>query len=196
MKLKKAFSKRKETFKFISKYTGKIVFIASFATLVFVSYLIHYQVFQFDMFNVISSSMSPAIERGSLLISEPKSAYLPSDVISFFNPGNINSKVVHRIDSIEIIDGVKTYRTKGDANDSIDPWKVSDDLIIGKVFIIIPYVGFAISIIQSPLGVLLLIILPLGGLFFLELEDLLVNLRKVLEGKKKSNEKSGIPYGV
>lgn len=121
---------------------------------------------------------------------------MPSDVISFFNPGNVNSKVVHRIDSVEIINGMKIYRTKGDANDSIDPWKVSDDLIIGKVFMVIPFVGFAISLIQSPLGVLLLIILPLGGLFFLELEDLVLNVKRFMDLKKKANEENGIPYGV
>lgn len=131
----------------------------------------------------ISQSMEPTLNIGDLLIAEgvnnfeginadsrngdiiifrhPQRPYTPSpSPFDFFitDPGEF---VVHR--AIEKkYDGEPYLVTKGDnelTNPHEDPWKVREDMIIGKVVWRIPFLGYIKIFLDTPLGMIITVIL-------------------------------------
>ncbi len=100
------------------------------------------------------------------------SAYPDSDIIVFHRPDNPAELIVHRIVSKTKIDDKLYFFTKGDGNPPViwpnsqesmhDKWynsnstiplgAVSQDLVIGKVIMRIPFVGYIPMIIQAMIG--------------------------------------------
>lgn len=98
--------------------------------------------FGYALFEVISGSMSPSIEKGDLIVVDVDSGYNEGDIITFISDGAF---ITHRV--IDIDDNVVI--TRGDANNSVDN-PVSKDKIIGKVLKIIPNFGLWIKILTTP----------------------------------------------
>ncbi len=110
--------------------------------------------------------MNPTINTGSLLVVKKSYEYDVGNIISYY--AKINGKeeiVTHRIFRI----GGNIYLTKGDANQAIDEQKVIPRLIIGKVILIIPYLGYPIGFAKTPVGTWLLIIFPAILIIFTEI---------------------------
>lgn len=104
---------------------------------------------------VLSNSMKPTFEKGDLLIvrkveTEPKIG----DVV-IYQGGK--SLVVHRV--IAYDNGLVT--TKGDANSAEDP-VFTEDKVLATMAFVVPGVGTVIRSIQTPWGMVLLILLLLG----------------------------------
>ena len=180
--------------KFIAVYVSKLFVIVLFSLVIGMGYLEHNNLRYLGVFNVISDSMSPTIKKGSILITEASEVYQTSDVITFLDPRNGYSKITHRINNVKIVNDEVVYKTKGDGNEDIDPWDVASGSVVGRVVFVIPFVGFFVSAIRSPFGLLFLIILPLGVLFFMELEMLINNINRIFKRNRK--EKVSLPYGV
>ena len=79
--------------------------------------------------------------------------YKIDDVVMFQSSGK--TPVTHRIIGVDD-DG---FITKGDANNAADTDRVKPDQIIGKVFLTVPYVGYAIGWLKTPLGSMLLVLI-------------------------------------
>lgn len=112
---------------------------------------------------VITGSMEPNIKPQDLIITKEKKKYSVDDRITFYQN---NMNVTHRIIDIYDKDGVTYYVTKGDANNAQDDPIVFED-IIGKVIIKIPKFGYLKGYLQTPSGIIsimliaaLLIIVP------------------------------------
>lgn len=81
-------------------------------------------VYRFDV--VLSGSMSPMLEPGDIVYARevPVNTLSAGDVLMFQTPkeyGNVT--VTHRIASVEMNEtGAVLVKSKGDANDEIDPW--------------------------------------------------------------------------
>lgn len=88
--------------------------------------------FRYAMIAIGSDSMIGEFNKGDAVIYEQFDKYEESlkvgDVIVFVKNGVM---IVHRINDIYTIDGMKAYRTKGDANKTADNWIVTQDDIIG-----------------------------------------------------------------
>jgi len=98
---------------------------------------------------VSTGSMEPEIMTGSVVFSSLETDEInPGDIIVFKSPQNKEVTVVHRV--MEINDG--EYVTKGDNNENNDDWVVSDDDILGSVVFTVPYLGYAIEFLKTPLG--------------------------------------------
>jgi signal peptidase I len=97
-----------------------------------------------------------------------------SDIIVFHSPLNPNELIVHRIVSTREINGTIYFLTKGDGNGNpwpenpqsgLDPWDysavpgVSQDLIVGKVIMRIPWIGW-IAIKMQEAGATNSIVVP------------------------------------
>ena len=122
----------------------------------------------FYSFTNKSNSMNPSINTGSITIVKKMDMYEVGDIISYY--ANINNKeeiISHRIMQI----GGNVYVTKGDANLGIDPPIVLPRLIIGKVILIIPYLGYIITFAKSSLGLWLTILIPALCIIFVELSN-------------------------
>lgn len=94
---------------------------------------------------VISGSMADSIAVNDIVIIQKQDAYAEGDIISFENG---NMLITHRIIAQE--DGA--FITKGDANNTADPFPVSPPQIAGKVVLIIPKLGVMIQFFNTPAG--------------------------------------------
>lgn len=159
---------------------------------------------------VLSGSMSSDaedhIEVGDLIFvgkADPEKLQA-GDVIAFMDGKVV---VTHRIVEVETRDdGKLQYITKGDANNSIDLRPVSEDNLVGIYKSRIPKLGDFALFLQTPLGMVLFIALPLIAFILYdmirrqqyakkeanrtsELEEELARLRK-LAGESTDGEKS------
>ncbi|MBP6993777.1 signal peptidase I [Candidatus Woesebacteria bacterium] len=120
-----------------------------------------------------SGSMSPIIDTGSLIMVNTKSSYAIGDIVSYNTLIEGKETVVtHRIVGY----GGNVYITKGDANTAIDREVIVPRLIVGKVVLIVPVVGYAITIIKSPIGILFFILIPASGIILSEVISILKSL--------------------
>jgi len=103
-----------------------------------------------------------------------KTNYPDSDIIVFQRPDNPSELIVHRIVATRTIDGKLYFFTKGDGNSPPDTWPtvpqsyeydhwynsdasipqgaVSQDLVVGKVIMRVPLIGYIPMFIQRVIG--------------------------------------------
>jgi signal peptidase I len=111
--------------------------------------------------SVATGSMRPAIPPGSLVIIQkvPLSSPSVGDVITFKNPANTKQTITHRIVSQETKEHLPFFTTKGDANPTHDQ-EIVGGLVLGKVVLHLPVVGALTDWVKTPLGLLVIIIVP------------------------------------
>jgi signal peptidase len=128
-------------------------------------------------FVVQSDSMSPAIDAGSVVfVSETVPSEISTgDVITYRDsgPDGKTRRVTHRVVAVEQVDGQRQFQTKGDANEDPDPGQIRASQVVGVVQFDLPLLGYVLSIIQSPIGIVGLIVLPAIALGISELRVLL-----------------------
>lgn len=121
-----------------------------------------------------SGSMDPIINTGSLIVVRKQAMYEVGDVISY-NALVEGKEIIisHRIVGI----GGNVYLTKGDANTAIDRETVIPRHIIGRVVLIVPYLGYVISMVKSTFGIFFTILLPASAIILIELISIIKALR-------------------
>lgn len=137
---------------------------------------------------VLTESMEPAIHSGDMIICQkvnPEDLEV-GDVISYFDPKSSASSVItHRIDGkwVDEKTGKLVFHTVGDNNDLPDTWDVPAENIIGKWNdgARIPLVGSIILFMQSTLGLIICVLLPVAALILVE----------VLRRRKSDTKKQG-----
>jgi signal peptidase len=111
-------------------------------------------------------SMGSAAPLGSVAFIEdvPTESLNVGDVIVFRPPssGEAPEPLMHRIVSIEEVDGQRVFSTKGDANGSADPWELRLTGEGGRLVFFVPYVGYLLWFLQTPIAWAALI-LPLAA---------------------------------
>lgn len=130
---------------------------------------------------VQSGSMTPAIGVGSLVVTLPQSTYQSTDVVTFVTDPKGKNITTHRIAFKTYPDGpggAPVYITKGDKNEEIDTVRITDQNIIGRVFLTIPYIGYAAVFMKEPWGFILLVIVPATIIIYEELKTLFRELKK------------------
>lgn len=122
---------------------------------------------------VLTESMEPVIDAGDLIVCKPVevSDIAKGDIISFYDPMSTkNSVVTHRVVDILDIDGVIYFETMGDNNDGAKDVKpVAADKVIGRYSFRIRWVGSILMFMQSTLGLVVCIGVPLVLLIAYEL---------------------------
>lgn len=109
-------------------------------------------------FVVLSGSMQPTIPTGAIVFSQKQLSYNPKDIISFTENNGVN--VTHRIAETVSQNGQIFYRTKGDANNTVDTKLVPASEVIGKAILSIPYIGYISGFLKTFPGFIFLIVLP------------------------------------
>ena len=143
--------------------TGIVIVLLLIAALIFFAPRFGWQV---D--TVLSGSMEPAIPTGSILVSRTVAAdeIQVGDIITFSGSGR-GRFITHRVTAIERTNGI-FFTTKGDANNTEDPFTIPDENVVGKVLVHIPLLGFLFSFLKTPFGMILTLVLP--GLIIIGLE--------------------------
>lgn len=145
--------------------------------------------FGYRWYKILTSSMSPEIKAGDIVfVSMDKDDLHSGDVITFNTTTDDSATLTHRIYEIEYINGVKTYTTKGDANEDVDLIKITDENIIGKVVFTVPKLGKIIDWITAHK---LLICIIAGAIIIAY-----VLLRKFCKCKKQKRKEKEITDGI
>lgn len=164
---------------FTTVLVASVVFLALF--------LFGLRLYGLPVYSVLSGSMEPAIQTGSIIYVKEIDAeeIIPGDVITFYLTDEITA--THRV--VEVIKDDSNssdiyFKTKGDANQIADKELVNGKDVIGKVFFTIPYLGYVSQFLQSSPIILPGMILAMILLSISLIQEILSNRRK---GK-------GIPY--
>lgn len=113
---------------------------------------------------VLTDSMYPEIKSGDLIILNKVNVkdLKVGDIITFFDPnGNGSTTITHRIAEITEINNQIAFKTKGDANNTIDRSLVFEDAVIGIYKTRIPGVGNISMFLSTTTGMIICIAIPL-----------------------------------
>ena len=116
----------------------------------------------FTPLTVQSESMAPTFDQDDLIIIKKcdPSTLEVGDIVTFHaiidNQYALNT---HRIISINEVNGLNSYTTKGDNNELADQHVIADGDIVGKYVGKIPYMGKVIGFLSSTWGFLVVIVL-------------------------------------
>jgi len=133
--------------------------IASWAALVLVTVLVALVALPAALgmrrYVIVSGSMTGTYDRGSLVFDEvvPTAGLRAGDVITYRPPpeAGVNHVITHRIASIRTVEGMRVFRTKGDANAAKDPWSFQlTNARQARVRWSLPYAGFAFAALGDP----------------------------------------------
>ena len=119
------------------------------------------QVAGYQMYIVLSGSMSPEFDTGSLAFvreAEPEQIVI-GDIITYRTQPEANSLTTHRVVEVIRNDGLR-FITRGDANNINDPNPVLAENVVGRVTGSVPYVGYILNYVQTREGLILLIFVP------------------------------------
>lgn len=140
----------------------------------------------FKFMYVLTGSMSPAINPGDMIITKTVDvdSLKEGDIITFRASGD--TLVTHRIIDTNS-DG--SFITKGDANNVEDlDLNANSQNIVGKYVFRIPKGGYVTKFIQSPAGMIIFVLIPVGILAGGEIKKFLKEMDE--EEKTKKEEKA------
>jgi len=142
---------------------------------------------------VLSGSMEPSIKTGSVVFIKPDSLYKQGDVITFGQSSKTQAPITHRIIETKVVNGTQVFMTKGDANNTADIAQIPKSDIQGKVFLTIPFLGYAVNFAKTRNGFILIILIPAVYIIIEQIIKIVKELSKK-EGDKEQpqqeNEKS------
>lgn len=115
-------------------------------------------VFPFRLYTVITGSMSPTFEAGSLIIVKHGNdgVYQKGDILAYLTDGE-SVLVTHRIMEVRQDGEGFSYITRGDANNIDDLQPVTQKQAVGRVVFWINGLGEAFLFIRTPKGILLVL---------------------------------------
>ncbi len=138
-------------------------------------------------YTVVTGSMRPKLPIGSVVFTIPAKNYEVGNIITF-RRGNIS--VTHRI--VDIKNG--RYVTKGDANNAADPQMVVKENIVGRDFLIIPYLGKFTNFLKTIPGFILFLGIPILLHVFLEAKIIKEEWEREIEKKVLQKHQINSPY--
>jgi len=114
---------------------------------------------------ILSGSMEPELSPGdAVIVAESDPAEIEDgDVITFRRDGG-ETVITHRVVEVQTDDGQRSFVTKGDANEDPDRQPVPASDVVGTVELTIPMIGYVVHFVNTPLGFVALVLLPLGTL--------------------------------
>lgn len=124
----------------------KIVALLVAAAVVLTAFVIVVSgILPYRVYIVHTGSMEPTISSRSAVLVQ-QHVYRVRQPVSFYEQGGV---ITHRLVRVNA-DGTAT--TKGDANETPDPWTIKTSAIIGGVVAAPPEVGYWLMYLKNPLG--------------------------------------------
>jgi signal peptidase len=123
---------------------------------------------------VYTGSMEPTIPVGGIVVIKPidPETLKIGDIICF--QLSEPTSITHRIKNITD----QGFITQGDANEDPDQWIVKKENVIGKAIFTIPFIGYLGYFVRTPIGFILLILLPASVIIIMEIRNIVKELRK------------------
>lgn len=136
---------------------------------------------------VLTGSMEPSIGKDSVVINKwiQDRDLKEGDIVTFQKPTDRDVFITHRIQEVKKTTPLYKFQTKGDANETTDFWEITQANVEGKVIFVIPYLGYLIEFFKTPIGFILIVVLPL--LIFIIKE--VFQAKRIYQDVKKSSQK-------
>lgn len=142
-----------------------IAFIAYIAVAILLAGLFLPKSIGYQVRIVETGSMVPTIPIGSAVFIRPRASYAVGDIITFQHPGDA-LPTTHRIVSATSTNGAIEYSTRGDANNASDWQPTPQRDVIGKEWLIVPFLGYVLNFLRTPIGIIVIVIIPAGLVFY------------------------------
>lgn len=154
------------------------------------------EIMGYTVFRVTTGSMEPTYPVDTLIIvkrTDPAKIQT-GDIISFYSSdpalgGAVNT---HRVVSAEQDEGQWIYRTKGDANNTVDPYEVRSDDLLGRVIYHSITLGKMSRLTANPLIFVPLILLPLAVILISNLIHTISLARKIAKQEEEQAVKEAV----
>jgi len=140
----------------VKKYLYIVIFLVSVGTLYLLS-------FRYKLLFVSTSSMSPKIPKGTILLVDKKEVPSLGSVVTYSYKNDV--LITHRIIKLNHCGNHVYYVTKGDANEFEDKVPVTKNDIVGTIIFTFPYLGYMNLILIHPLFLLFFFYIPIGHYF-------------------------------
>ena len=138
--------------------------------------------FGFRTYSIITKSMEPVLKKGDVILVQERntSSYKVGDIITFKGTsGDLKGKIVtHEIVGIKLENGKNIFYTKGIQNISEDP-DVYENEILGKYIYKFKFFSLIERIMDTKIGFILIIIIPLGYSYFYEIRDIIKDVKNI-----------------
>jgi signal peptidase I len=123
---------------------------------------------------VVSGSMEPTLPTGAVAFLQPVEAndILVDDIITFQHPDRPGDLVTHRVIGFDESSSARFFLTKGDANGAPDSWRVPVGGSGWRLTFFMPFIGYVLSLVQSPGGRIGFLVVPaviLGALTLIDI---------------------------
>ncbi|MGM0688634.1 MAG: signal peptidase I [Bacillota bacterium] len=145
------------------------------------------QVAGYQMYIVLSGSMAPEFDTGSLAFVrevEPEEV-TGGDIITYRSQAGSDSLTTHRVIQVQSNETI-SFITRGDSNNFNDPNPVPAENVVGRVTGSVPYVGYLLNYVQTREGLILLIFVPGVLIIVYELSKIIRYMSQGEKGKGKS----------
>ncbi len=147
-------------------------------------------------YTIVSPSMVPTIDVRDVIITKRVEVDNVDigDVVTFTSADPLYKGVTitHRVVGfVESSSGETMLRTKGDNNNAEDSALVGSDELIGKVVLIIPFIGYIQELLSNMYGWLILIIIPSLIIITIDIVKIakkIMGKQRVIEKRKSENE--------
>ncbi len=155
----------------------------------------------FTPMTVQSDSMSPTFDQGNLIVIKTcdTSKLQVGDIVTFHTIiDNQYALNTHRIESIDELNGMRSFTTKGDNNDVADTHIISDGDIVGQYVFKIPGMGKVMDFLSSTWGFLIVIVLPMLLFFIYQVYHLVIvgmNLKRAMAEEDRMARAAAIVDG-
>lgn len=150
---------------------------------------------------VQSNSMSPTFDQGDLIVIKTcdTSKLQVGDIVTFHtiieNQYALNT---HGIESIDELNGMRSFTAKDDNNDVADTHIISDGDIVGQYVFKIPGMGKVMDFLSSTWGFLIVIVLPMLLFFIYQVYHLVIvgmNLKRAMAEEDRMARAAAIVDG-
>ncbi len=128
----------------VEREKKKVKITSLILTTLLVAFLVYFTsgYFHYHAIVIASGSMTPMIRKGDVVVIEKSDGNFEDikegQVIAYKYDGIV---IVHRlVEKVKVEDEYYFY-TKGDANETRDNYKITEDMVIGVVNIKVPYIG-------------------------------------------------------
>lgn len=129
--------------------------LLAIAVVAFLFLAIGPRVFGYQTYTMLTGSMAPLIDSGDVVVTVPTDVkdVEVGDIITYHIPIDDHRVETHRI--VEVIEkpgGATAVKTKGDANNGVDPWTaVLEGDHVDRHAFTIPHLGTVIRTFQQPM---------------------------------------------
>lgn len=143
----------------------------------------------YKIFSVMSGSMEPKLPVGSLILVKPTNVYEKGDIITYKSTQKKNDFTTHRIHEIKEENGIRSYVTKGDANNDPDFEHVTGDRVVGKERAVVALLGYPLWFVKTLPGLIILIIIPALIIIYDEVDKIKKEIQNIKISKLKKSQK-------